>query len=411
MAFRTILLVGADSRESREMKSDLRARLKSLSHDARGSLKRATIAGCLGLIACVLAPEFATAQTAPQSPSSMTAGLSAYTAAGGEYRFYYPRTWKLADGRSGPSLSPPSETDDSETPSVGVAIWRGDDYTISSGKFGDISYRFNEKLGQWQVVDEDSAAWRSMDSSISRLGISYVVRDVQDAHTYILVLRSDVYLVIDFFDVHPETLRTAFVDCISRADNPPDPKSFQESLIAFARIASPARDIFEIAASGDADELRVALEGEVDPNTAKDGKGTTILMAAAWSNRDSRVVSTLVQAGADPNRNDANGWSPLLYAAQNNPEPKVLLALIQAGAKVEYQDRQGRTALLIAARFNSNPQVLQALLDSGADPSHKDKQGRTALEFARNNKALNGSAELKKLEMASKGDITNLEAK
>lgn len=359
----------------------------------------------------ILAIACASAQSAQQFPPTAPAGLAVYTAAGGMYQFYYPRTWKLMDGRSGPSLSPPSNMDNGETPNVSAAIWRGDSYTISSGKFGDISYRFNEKLGQWQVIDQDAAAWQGMDSSTSLAGISYVVRNVQESFTYILVLKAKVYLVISIFDVYPEASRTAFVNGICEADKPPDPKLFQENLVAFAEIASPKKDIFEIAASGDADEIRSALSGDVDPNAAKDSKGTTILMVAAWSNGDPQVITALVQAGADPNRNDANGWPPLLYAAQNNREPKVLLALAQAGARLEYQDRQGRTALLIAARFTASPRVVQALLDLGVDPMHKDKQGKTALEFARDNKALNGSAELKKLETVSKADITPLEAK
>jgi hypothetical protein len=107
----------------------------------------------LSLIAfLVLIATAPAAQASRESSQGAPTGFMSYVAAGGLYRFYYPQTWKLADSTSGPSLKP--SPDGSEAPQVRLRIQRADSCTISSRKFGSISFRFDGKLKQWQTSDE-----------------------------------------------------------------------------------------------------------------------------------------------------------------------------------------------------------------------------------------------------------------
>ncbi len=174
------------------------------------------------------------------------------------------------------------------------------------------------------------------------------------------------------------------------------------------------------------------LNGRIDVN-AKDKDGCTALMMAA-SNGDTKIVSLLLEKGADPNKRgnlkllnlkyptplmvavrggnaeiaalllkhgadieavaeeiigiDAIGleetsWediTPLMRAIIEG-QNEVAILLIRNKANVNAMDFIDRTPLMYAAR-EGQPGIVSLLLEKGADPNAKDQVGRTALTYA-----------------------------
>lgn len=149
--------------------------------------------------------------------------------------------------------------------------------------------------------------------------------------------------------------------------------------------------------------------------------GVTPLHEAAASNSNPAVVTALVTAGAGidagrppdaaavpiehagtiltemaiRNITDPGQTSPLHVAALRNPNREMIEALVALGADMELPGRDGSTALHMAAR--QNPEAFLALLALGADDTAVNDEGMTPWDYAKNNKALHGLPEVRRL--------------
>jgi len=160
------------------------------------------------------------------------------------------------------------------------------------------------------------------------------------------------------------------------------------------------------AQAGDVRELQVALKtGDAD---AVDEHGRPLLIAALVAGRRD-VFDTLLDAGADPARPDANGQTAVHWAAMNasdwwlqqllakGADPNVensrsgarplmdaiqsnradnVTRLLKAGATPDATDHTGATSLHVAARTKYATYSLQ-LLQAGADPMARNQAGQT----------------------------------
>ena len=143
-------------------------------------------------------------------------------------------------------------------------------------------------------------------------------------------------------------------------------------------ITTLAQDVFDIARSGDADELKTY--NELSPNNLnnENDQGYTPLMLAAYHG-NIETATYLVNHGADLNGESKYG-TPIMAAAIKGNDDIVRLLLSQ-GADLNKTDSNGTTALLYASIFSLN-EISELLLIGGADPKLKDSKGNTALDYA-----------------------------
>jgi uncharacterized protein len=109
--------------------------------------------------------------------------------------------------------------------------------------------------------------------------------------------------------------------------------------------------------------------------TAANGSPESELHAAAWSG-DLPLVSSLLEAGADPNWKDSIGETALFGAAAWG-HASVVTYLISRGAEVNIQEQSGLTPLHWAAS-HGNAATVQALITAGAKIDGKKTTWRCA---------------------------------
>ena len=119
---------------------------------------------------------------------------------------------------------------------------------------------------------------------------------------------------------------------------------------------------------------------------------TPLHFASGWA-RDPRVVSLLVQAGAEVNARDGSGGSPLHSAARSSNSPAIITTLVEAGAELDVwtpgiHSPYGYTPLHDAVQANPNPAVTAALIEAGADIQARQEDGPTPLHDARTPEAV-----------------------
>lgn len=103
---------------------------------------------------------------------------------------------------------------------------------------------------------------------------------------------------------------------------------------------------------------------------------TPLMMAALRGNL--AATQRLLERGAQLNR---AGWTPLHYAA-SGPEPKLVSLLLDRGAEIAARSPNGTTPLMMAARYGAFD-AAERLLARGADPRARNDLGLSAADFAR----------------------------
>lgn len=152
-------------------------------------------------------------------------------------------------------------------------------------------------------------------------------------------------------------------------------------LDAGAVVDAPSKDgtPLMIAAERDSRALvKLLLAKGADVNKARNGKGDTALMHAAFREPDN--VAQLLAAGADVNAKAPNGATALMWAAEGD-KPKIATALLDAGADLEAKTQRGRTALMIAA-MRGSVDTARLLIQRGARTDVLDEDNRSALAHA-----------------------------
>ena len=127
---------------------------------------------------------------------------------------------------------------------------------------------------------------------------------------------------------------------------------------------------------------------------------------AAGRNTRTKVITSLLEGGADVNARAENDVTPLHMAAIENTNPEVIRVLLGAGADVNAKTGESVTPLHLAAMDNTNPEVVEVLLESGADAKIRDAGGCSPLDMAEENKNLKGTDAYRSLEKASDFEVS-----
>lgn len=142
-------------------------------------------------------------------------------------------------------------------------------------------------------------------------------------------------------------------------------------------------DIFEAAASGDAESLRKILSNapETAQNFAGDG-WTPLHLAAAFGTPES--VKLLLESGASVDVVSKNPQTnqPLHAALALGRNPETIQLLLAAGADPNARQTGGYTAIFSAAAANRRD-LIEILISHGAEPAIQNDFGQTAAGFAR----------------------------
>lgn len=148
-----------------------------------------------------------------------------------------------------------------------------------------------------------------------------------------------------------------------------------------ARVDSPCMyrgtlsiPIVEAAARRSQDLVDLLLEAGANADAGK-SNGETAL-AYASQNGDYNIASSLLEAGADPNKSTPVG--PPLAIASNIA---IMALLIEHGADVDKPDRDGDTPI-VGAICSVNPEAAFFLRMAGSSLDHRNRAGKTPLDHA-----------------------------
>jgi len=143
--------------------------------------------------------------------------------------------------------------------------------------------------------------------------------------------------------------------------------------------------------------VSLLIQAGADPNKP-DASGESSLFAV----RDFKPAVLLAAAGGDPNITSVFDMTPLMVAASNG-QRKAVDALLRINAECDYRNAKGETALMFAAG-NAQAGVVTQLLEWGADAKIRDVDGCTALHHAAV-KPSRSACEIARLLVASGVDV------
>lgn len=113
---------------------------------------------------------------------------------------------------------------------------------------------------------------------------------------------------------------------------------------------------------------------EIDARDRSMGAGTPLIWAAGWFYRNTDILVTLLQHGADVNAKDSNDTTALTWAVAFGQYDNCKV-LIEHGADVNAKNRQGVTPLFVAISHGSFD-ICKLLLENDADVSCVTPDGR-----------------------------------
>jgi ankyrin repeat protein len=144
--------------------------------------------------------------------------------------------------------------------------------------------------------------------------------------------------------------------------------------------------LVEACKKGDFEVSLLLLEKKANPNVIDNQLKTPLAYCCESDNIPLKLVSKLLEYGADPNIQDATGATQLTLACFNDSEASneqyIILAekLFQKNANPNICDKYGNSPLLYSCAKNS--QLSKLNLQFGANPNFQDHEGSTPLHYA-----------------------------
>jgi len=162
------------------------------------------------------------------------------------------------------------------------------------------------------------------------------------------------------------------------------------------------QSFFAAAQARDMMAINAFLDAGMNPN-AQDADGRTVLIAAA-ARGDLEVMNKLLSRGADPNVKDKRGYTALSHASEAMYEDVVDALLSRPETDPNSRGLNGRPVLL-AYIWRDNKDRVEKLLAHGADVNAQDADGDTALHGA----AQTGNVEIMQMLLDKGADLQALD--
>lgn len=120
---------------------------------------------------------------------------------------------------------------------------------------------------------------------------------------------------------------------------------------------------------------------------------------------NTKLVSSLIEQGADVNARDRNGDTPLHLASRSAEKMEIVSLLIEGGANINVQDEDGDTPLHDALFLLGNTELASFLIKRGADASIKNKNGQAPFHFNSFEKVARREAERIRIKEKEKQEV------
>ncbi|MBN2836083.1 MAG: ankyrin repeat domain-containing protein [Candidatus Delongbacteria bacterium] len=145
---------------------------------------------------------------------------------------------------------------------------------------------------------------------------------------------------------------------------------------SFAEESGPI--LHRLVQSGMEKEVVEAIKNHADVNEKAEAGWTPLLYAVAQGYP--KIVSILLDAGANPEISNVNKITPLMYSARYG-NTEICKILLDHEVDLDTQDIYGMTALIVAAR-DGHKEIVELLLKAGADTEIETREGKKAVDFA-----------------------------
>ena len=146
------------------------------------------------------------------------------------------------------------------------------------------------------------------------------------------------------------------------------------------------------------------LKAGADANAVDTQQNTPLILAIEQS--DAEIINHLAEHGANLQALNNKGETMLFFAYKNKVPTEILLSMIEAGADVNKKDAQGNV-LLVEVLKNKDIQFAQKLIDYSADINLAGADGNSALTYVLHNETEFASTPIINNIFAQKLDVKN----
>ncbi len=195
----------------------------------------------------------------------------------------------------------------------------------------------------------------------------------------------------------PVLLLVALIFAGCEDDRKPKPEAAQQ-LLKLRGYEFDEKSFHAAAGAHDMMAINAFLDAGINPNAQNAADGRTALISAA-ARGDLEVVKVLLERGADVNVKDKQEYTALFHAIEAMYEDVATVLLDQPNLDPSARGKNGVTALMSYA-WRDNKEAVRKLLDRGADVNAQDNDGDTALHGV----AKSGNVEILDMLLAKRAD-------